>query len=376
MTIFKVYGIYQLYIATLLIGCNRTPLRILTTTNGVGAGTPINIDEDISNTTVSDRSDEVLSEHLKQHITYLSKTIGSRNIEDQEHYQKLSQAAKYIDDAFKEIGYQTNVMTYSATHNHQKFDVQNIEIVIPGSNSTSSECIVIGAHYDTVLASPGADDNGSGIAVLIEIARHMYNIYTQDNTKIKRTIKLVAFPNEECPYSVDEETGKHFCSNMGSVQYAKQVKARGDVITGMISLESISYFSNEPNSQIYPWYLKWLKYFYGDRGNFLMVIGDLKSREFQKKWMARYEQITPKPFPMHRVALPGWMPNVYRSDHGSFSLEGFSAFMITDTANLRNNNYHQATDKIETIDFNHFTQAAKSLIETVEGLVLDGRLKT
>jgi len=264
--------------------------------------------------------------------------------------------------------------------------VQNIEVVIPGSipmsngmaikNSTHTESIVIGAHYDTVCFSPGADDNGSGIAALIEIARHLYDLCMQleDKTTIKRTIKLVAFPNEEWPYSADDQTGKHFGYNMGSVQYAKQAKEKSEVITGMISLESIGYFSSEPNSQRYPWYLSWLKYLYGDRGNFLMMLGDLSSQPFQKKWLSCYNQIDAGA--MHAIALPGWIPNVYRSDHGSFSLEGFPAFMITDTADFRNPHYHQATDNIATINFTLFTKTTKDLIATIQYLALDGPLKT
>ncbi|WP_162789938.1 M28 family peptidase [Cardinium endosymbiont of Sogatella furcifera] len=362
--------------ATLCMGCMGIILKFVPLAHGACINPPVQ-----TGTTISRMSDAALKKNLQRHIAYLSETIGPRNIENQVCYQKLCQAARYIDHAFKEIGYQPNITTYRATYNHQKFDVQNIEVVIPGNTSipngmdtkNSTPCIVIGAHYDTVYGTPGADDNGSGIALLIEIARHMYELCTQleDKTKIKCTIKLVAFPNEEAPYSLDVQTGKPFGSNMGSVQYAKQAKEKGEVIIGMVSLESISYFSNKPGSQIYPWYLKWLKYFYGEQGNFLIMLGDLQSRAFQKKWIACYNQVRSEPFPMHPIVLPGWMPNVYRSDHGSFALEGFPACMITDTANLRNPNYHQATDTIATIDFNHFTQAAQNVIETVVHLALD-----
>ncbi|WP_419241669.1 M28 family peptidase [Cardinium endosymbiont of Nabis limbatus] len=325
---------------------------------------------------------ETLNKHLKQHITYLSKTIGPRNIENEACYAKLCQAAQYIINTLKDIGYQPNITTYTATYDHKNFEVQNIEVAIPDSidlpndrdtsNSAPTESIVIGAHYDTVFGSPGADDNGSGIAVLIEIARHMYHLYTQSNDKLKmkRTIKLVAFPNEESPYSLDQQ-GKSFGNNMGSVQYAKRAKEKGESIIGMISLESIGYFSNEEDSQMYPWYLKWLKYLYGNQGNFLTIIGDLKSRSFQKEWMSCYHKTSPKPFSIHRIALPGCLRLVYRSDHGAFSMEGFPAFMITDTANFRNPNYHKTTDTPETINFSHFTEVAQRLIATVPHLAFD-----
>ncbi|WP_342264935.1 M28 family peptidase [Cardinium endosymbiont of Philonthus spinipes] len=373
MNIFNDKVQYSFYFAALLIGCS------VTTSNALPTGS-LPVDRLISENKKMP-IDETLKEQLKEHITVLSK-IGPRNIENPFYYQRLCQTAQYIINALKESGLQPNTTTYSATYKDQQFDVQNIEVVIPCNESISNdmeaknnralEYIVIGAHYDTVRSSPGADDNGSGIAVLLEIARHLHNL---DQNKIKRTIKLVAFPNEECPYSVDPKTKKFFGSNMGSVQYAKQAKERGEKITGMISLESISYFSNEPNSQIYPWYLKWLKYFYGNRGNFLMILGDLKSKPFQKKWMSCYKKIGPKSTTIHAIALPGWLPNVYRSDHGSFSLEGFPAFMITDTANFRNPHYHQTTDTVDTIDFSHFTKATKSLIATIERLALDDPLQ-
>lgn len=383
MTIFKLYGIYQLYIATLFMGCNTT-LPILKAAGRLSTPMPIYIGP--TTTHMTRQSDEALKQNLKKHITYLSQTIGPRNISDLAYYQKLCKAAEYIYNTFKEIGYQPNVITYSAIYKGQEFYVQNIEVVIPGSipasngiaikDSTHTECIVIGAHYDTVRFSPGADDNGSGIAALIEIARYLYDLKLDDKTTIKRTIKLVAFPNEEWPYSVDNQTGNHFGYNMGSVQYAKQAKEKGEVITGMISLESIGYFSNQPNSQKYPWYLKWLKYFYGDRGNFLMMLGDLSSQSFQKKWLTYYNQINGEAGSMHAIALPGWIPNVYRSDHAAFSLEGFPAFMITDTANFRNQHYHQPTDNITTINFTLFTKATINLIATIQCLALDGPLKT
>ncbi|MGI2298298.1 M28 family peptidase [Candidatus Cardinium hertigii] len=386
MTIFNIYRIYQLYIAILCIGCSNITLGTLPTASGPSAPIPIYIGAATKH--ITRQSDESLKKNLKKHITFLSQTIGPRNISDPAYYQKLCEAAQYIDHAFKEIGYQTNIIPYSATYRGQKFHVQNIEVVIPAGipasngiaikNSTHTECIVIGAHYDTVCFSPGADDNGSGIAALIEIARHLYDLSMQleDKTMIKRTIKLVAFPNEEWPYSADDQTGKHFGYNMGSVQYAKQAKEKGEVITGMISLESIGYFSNQPNSQKYPWYLKWLKYFYGDRGDFLVMVGDLSSQPFQKKWRSCYEQIDGDTGTIHGIALPGWIPHIYRSDHGAFSLEGFPAFMITDTADFRNPHYHEATDHIGTINFTLFTKATKNLIATITCLALDGPLKT
>ncbi|MGI2257569.1 hypothetical protein ACRRVD_03460 [Candidatus Cardinium hertigii] len=160
MTIFKMYGIHQFYIATLFIGCSNTTLGILKTAGGPATPIPTYIAPTTTHIIRCRQSDEALNQNLKKHITYLSQIIGPRNISDPAYYQKLCQAAQYIDNSFKEIGYQTNVITYSATYRGQKFDVQNIEVVIPGSiptshgiaiqNSTHTECIVIGAHYDTV----------------------------------------------------------------------------------------------------------------------------------------------------------------------------------------------------------------------------------
>ncbi|TSJ81408.1 MAG: M20/M25/M40 family metallo-hydrolase [Candidatus Cardinium sp.] len=303
-------------------------------------------------------AETITANNLRRHINHLVGEIGPRNIEDQAHYQKLDQAATYIQEVIKSIGYEPNVYPYVAEYNDQKFTVKNIEMVVQGSNPSNGS-IVVGAHYDTVLYSPGADDNTSSVAAGLEMIRHLCSL---DPKKIKKTIKFVFFPNEEAPYSLDQQTRKPFGTNMGSVVYAKQARAKDDPIIGMICLESIGYYSDEPGSQQYPWILKWLKYFYSDKGNFLMCVGNRKSKQFLDRFVSYYKQ-NAHAFPMHYNSLPEckYTRDIGRSDHKSFWLQGYPAFMITDTANFRNHRYHTKDDTPDSINYSCLAKVTKQL---------------
>ncbi|WP_162534167.1 M28 family peptidase [Candidatus Cardinium hertigii] len=303
---------------------------------------------------------------LKQHIAYLSDTIGIRNIENQANYQKLDQAADYICNTLKEMGLTPSEHTYEANYNGENFIMRNIEVVMEGTDPTK-EIILIGAHYDTVKYSPGADDNGSGVAALLEIARHMTK-YQGENVS---TLKLVFFPNEECDYSKDQDTQASFGPNMGSVDYATKAKKKNETIK-MIALESIGYFSDEPGSQQFPIFPFLFKRILGfsDVANNIHFVSNWHSRSFLKDCSKACNRQGGPSFPIQNLYVPEWLvPDIGRSDHKSFWLQGYEAIMITDTASLRNPNYHKATDVSDTVNYETFTKLVQNLFDMTKNLV-------
>ncbi|XZN90240.1 MAG: M20/M25/M40 family metallo-hydrolase [Microcoleus sp.] len=206
--------------------------------------------------------------------------------------------------------------------------------------------ILIGAHYDTVPGTPGADDNGTGVAVLLELARA---IALQP---LKYPVTLVAFDMEESGY-------------FGSKDYADKLKAQKQSLRLMISLEMLGYCNHNPNSQKYP---SGLKYFYPNSGNFIALIGNLRtvpdlinlSATIRKsgqlcEWL---------PVPNRGLIVP----DTRRSDHAPFWDNGYPAIMVTDTANMRNPHYHQASDRIETLDLDFLAGVCGGLIEAIRHL--------
>ena len=194
-----------------------------------------------------------LADRLRHHVQRLAGDIGERNVWRPE---ALRAAADYIRGEFAELGYEVAIQSYQA----EGLSCDNIEIVVPGK-LRNAEIIIAGAHYDTVPGSPGADDNASGVAGVIEIARLLRGAHPV------RTIKLVAFVNEEEPF--------FFFGEMGSKVYAEAARRRGDNIRVMLSLEMLGCYSDKPGSQAYPPFLRW---FYPDRGNFIAFVSNIKSR--------------------------------------------------------------------------------------------------
>jgi Zn-dependent M28 family amino/carboxypeptidase len=203
--------------------------------------------------------------------------------------------------------------------------------------------IIIGAHYDTVPGTSGADDNATGVAVLLELARAIAS------EPIKYTVQLVAFDMEEYGY-------------LGSKHYANKLKQNQQQLRLMISLEMLGYCNHHPNSQSYP---AGLKYFYPNCGNFIALIGNLRtipdlinlSSNIRKsgqlcEWL---------PVPNRGLIVP----DTRRSDHAPFWDNGYSAIIVTDTANMRNPHYHQPSDTIETLDLDFLANVCQGLVESI-----------
>ena len=278
---------------------------------------------------------------LERHVYTLADTIRDRHEARRSTYDA---AATYVETQLQQLGFTVT----SLPHKARGREYRNLEVTIPG-RTAPGEIIVIGAHYDAVEGTPGADDNASGTACLIEIARLLRD------RKLDRTVKLVAFANEEPPF--------FFTEDMGSRRYARDARARNDDIVAMISLETLGYYSDAPKSQRYPPILGW---FYPDRGNFVGFVGNIGSRALVHKAIRSFRSHTQ--FPSQASAAPMQIPGISWSDQWSFWKEGYDAIMITDTAPFRNDNYHLETDRANTLDYPKMARVAHGIARTIEDL--------
>lgn len=273
---------------------------------------------------------------LRRNVERLASDVGERHMR---RAGTLERAWNKLEAEFEEAGYDPKAYRYQVDGKQ----VANLEAVLEGS---SREVVVVGAHYDSAVGAPGADDNASGVAVLLEIARAF------ENKGRRRTIRFVAFVNEEPPHFQTE--------SMGSLHYARACKERGDEIVAMLSLESLGYYRDEPGSQKYPPIVSW---FYPDQGNFVAFIGNASSRSLVHESIASFREAAR--FPSEGVVLPSFVKGVGWSDQWSFWQTGYPGVMITDTAPFRNPNYHTANDKPETLDYERLARVTAGLIAVV-----------
>src|SRR4029434_10392915 len=275
--------------------------------------------------------------------------IGERNMW---HYAKLNAAADFIEDSFSRAGLRTRRDSYETGGQ----PCHNIEAEIPGNGA---EIIVIGAHYDSVFGSPGANDNGSGAAAVLALAHRFGASETEGSaprSTPNRTLRFVAFVNEEPPYFLSGE--------MGSQVYARRCKERGDKISAMISLETIGYFSDAPHSQTYP--SPGLGLFYPKVGNFIGFVSNLHSRTLLRRVVAAFRKHAK--IPSEGAALPAFVPGVSWSDQWSFWRNGYPGIMVTDTAPFRYPYYHSANDTPDKLDYDRFTLVVRGMAKVVEDL--------
>jgi hypothetical protein len=289
---------------------------------------------------LSAEEQEVCS-NLKQHIFALAKEIGERNIWK---YGNLKASADYIDKLVTESGYEVRKKEYRVND----VLVENLEWELNGAQHPK-EIILIGAHYDSVLGSPGANDNASGVAAVLEISRLL-----RTETPA-RTIRFVAFVNEEPPFF---QTGR-----MGSRIYASQSRQSGENIIAMISLETIGYYSDEKGSQRYPFPFS---FFYPDTGNFIGFVGNVSSRPLVHEALDSFRGKTA--FPSEGIAAPGWLPGIGWSDNWSFWEEGYPAIMVTDTAPFRYPYYHTRHDTPDKIHYERMARVVEGLIDVIREL--------
>jgi Zn-dependent M28 family amino/carboxypeptidase len=255
-----------------------------------------------------------LAERLRRHV----ETLAAR-----ERNTDLETPARYIES---ELGAGARRQPYPSGGR----TVCNVEI--------GEGPIVVGAHYDTVPGSPGADDNASGVAAVIELSKIVP----------PGKVRFVAFANEELPYSHGDE--------MGSSVYAKRSRDRGERISAMFSLEMLGCYSDAPGSQRYPPVVGW---FYPDRADFIAFVADLGAWRLVRRSSALFRRHSD--FPSQWLAAPAFVPGITRSDHWSFRRHGFPAVMVTDTAFNRYPHYHLPSDTPEKLDYERMAKVTLGL---------------
>ncbi len=287
------------------------------------------------------KSENTLKNALQQDVKKLANNIGIRDVN---HYENLNAAANFLETAFSQAGYQVKRQEYQIDGKpYYNIVAEKIGIKKP------KEIVVIGGHYDSVFGSPGANDNGTGAAATLELAK----IFAKQESN--RTIRFIEFTNEEPPF--------FWTKDMGSFVYAKQSRQEKENIVAMLSLETMGYFSDTKGSQKYPFPIG---LFYPDRGNFICFIGNINSGDLVRDAIASFRRHAQ--FPAEGAVLPNWVPGVGWSDHWSFWQEGYKAIMVTDTAPYRYNYYHTEQDTPDKIDYDKLARVVAGLAEVISDI--------
>ena len=262
------------------------------------------------------------------------------------HYEALEAAATYIEQSLRALGYTVTPQIYEVNDH----TVRNLEVTIePNTVQEDTASIIVGAHYDSAGDAPGANDNASGVAVVLELARRL------KNSKLRRRLRLVLFVNEEPPYFKTPD--------MGSFRYATWLAERNERVAAMVSLETLGYYSNEPGSQTYP---RPFGAFFSDRADFIAFVGMPGSRDLVQQALRSFRKHAA--FPSIGGVAPGAVTGIDWSDHWSFAQHGFAAMMITDTAVFRYPHYHRPTDTSDKLDYERLARVTRGLEHVIREL--------
>ncbi len=299
-----------------------------------------------------------LQERLRSHVARLAGEIGERHFARRD---ALDLAVETIRASLQGSGYEPELDSFTVTEPRlltlfrtnaaqkqmvKNASFQNILATLPGK---TKEMIVVGAHYDTVIGTPGADDNASGVAVLLETARLL-----RPET-FEKTVRFVAFANEEPPF--------FRTADMGSARYVRSAQERHDRISGMICLEMLGFYTEAARTQTYP---PFLGFWYPDRGNFIAITGNLSSRPLVLRVASAFRKYAR--IPVEQLSAPGFVPGLDFSDQLNFWRARIPAVMITDTAFYRNPHYHRATDVPNTLRYDLMAEVAKGVCAAVRDL--------
>lgn len=277
---------------------------------------------------------------LQEHVRLLSETFAPR---DESHPEHLDRAAAYIHGELERAGGMVSEQAYDVNRTTYRN-------VIAWFGPDTKERIIVGAHYDVAGEQPGADDNASGVAGLIELA------YLLRQTPLPLRVELVAYTLEEPPYFSTEA--------MGSAIHAASLKRLGVRVRAMIALEMIGYFTDAPNSQHFPFPL--LKLFYPSQGNFIAVVGKLGQGSIVRRVKRAMQKASP--LPVYSINAPRWIPGVDFSDHLNYWKAGYPAMMITDTAFYRNPHYHTIHDTPDTLDYQRLAMVVQGVYAAIVAL--------
>ncbi|WP_218134732.1 M28 family peptidase [Hymenobacter lapidiphilus] len=275
---------------------------------------------------------------LRRHLVALTTTPQPRNYQ---HLASLNQAADYITAELAAAGGRPTAQAYEVQG-------QTYRNVLASFGPETGARLVIGAHYDVCGEQPGADDNGTGVAALLELARLL-----GQQPALPYRIDLVAYTLEEPPFFRTPQ--------MGSYVHAKSLHEAGVPVRGMVALEMLGYYDDRRGSQDYPFGpLKWV---YGSRGNYVTVAQKLGNGRFGRTFARRYK--TAATLPVKRFKAPAWMPGIDFSDHLNYWHFGYPAVLLTDTAFYRNKHYHQPTDTLARLDMRRLALAVDALLAVV-----------
>lgn len=309
------------------------------------------------------------SGRLRAHVEALAGRIGERNVFQPE---ALEAAAVYLEAELTALGFTVGRQPYDCNGKQvRNLDATlagkaiggNAEAVATRTTATRTatattqpaeagpEWVVVGAHYDSVRGSPGANDNGSGVAALLEVAR----LLKAAGPPAGRSVRFVLFVNEEPPFFHGPQ--------MGSVVYAKRCKDRGERVAAMLSLETMGCYSDVPGSQAYPPPMgRGLPV----AGDFVAFVGDTSAKDLVRRCVGSFRSHTR--FPSQGVSAPDQVQGISWSDHWYFARQGFPALMVTDTAKFRYSSYHTARDTPDKVDYDRLARVTAGVARVVSEL--------
>lgn len=277
-------------------------------------------------------------DQVRRHVWVLAGEIGERNLWKP---AALDAAAAYVTSELRRSGLDVQAQAYDVAGR----TVNNLEAERRGTVAPA-EIVVVGAHYDSIAGCPAANDNASGVAAMLEIARLLRDV------PCGRTIRYVAFVNEEPPF--------FFTSNQGAVVYAWRCRQRGERIVAMYSLETIGCYLDGRGTQQYPFPFG---LFYPNVGNFVAFVGNVSSRRLVRRSVAAFRRHAA--FPSEGAAAPGYLPGIFWSDHWAFWRQGYPAVMVTDTAPFRYPQYHTSGDTPDQLDYGRMARVVVGLADVV-----------
>ncbi|SFP91731.1 M28 family peptidase [Hymenobacter arizonensis] len=275
---------------------------------------------------------------LRQHLQVLTTTPQPRNYQ---HPIVLDTVAAYVSRQLHAAGARVAQQPYTVNG-------QTYRNVLGSFGPEAGPRLVVGAHYDVCGDQPGADDNGTGVAALLELARLL-----GQQPSLPYRIDLVAYTLEEPPFFRTK--------NMGSYVHAASLHAAGVPVRGMVALEMLGYFDDRKGSQDYPFGP--LKFIYGSRGNYVTVAQKIGNGRFGRQFARRYKNAAR--LPVRRFKAPAWLPGIDFSDHLNYWKFGYPAVLLTDTAFYRNKSYHETTDTLARLDMRRLGLAVDALLATV-----------
>ncbi len=287
-------------------------------------------------------ADAQLVAALRRDVTVLATDIGERNLVNTP--AALERTASWLTERLTRLGYEVKPQSFQVgTHT-----VRNLIVEVRGA-TLPNELVVVGAHYDTAEGTPGADDNGSGVAVALSLAEYFSTRSTP------RTLRFIFFTNEEPPFFRG--------ASMGSDVSAKASRAASEDLKAMLSLETMGYFDDAKDTQHYPWPFS---LFYPSTGGFIAFVADTESRELIRTCMRTFRQHAK--VASAGASVPASLEGIDWSDHGPYWRAGYRALMVTDTAPFRNPHYHRATDTPDRLDYTRLAHVTSGLRAVIDAL--------